>query len=276
MLSIITATYNRPGLLRDRALASLNEQTVKDFEWIVVNDGNNEQTNQVLIAASTSLKINFRGMNHNGYGLAKARNIGLSMATGDWVAYLDDDNSLYPNYVESMLAFVEQHPELRYVLPIQQRRRVAIKDGIVVKEGRPFASLKENATLSGLVNPDDELFDSNGFMHARDGAPSWDSTLQVYTDYEYLLKCADRWGDGAFGINRESLLAYTQTNEGQIGRSGYADWSRDLSLIWSRRGSYPVLERHGAGSWFPRIIDKYTTKSREGQQIGAFTAAEKK
>lgn len=56
-LSIITATYNRPQQLLSTALPSILNQSDHNFEWIVINDGGNIQTRDIITYISTDLPI---------------------------------------------------------------------------------------------------------------------------------------------------------------------------------------------------------------------------
>ena len=72
-------------------------QTYQDFELIIIDDGSTDGTDK-LIATSykdeiKSKKIVFKKIAHK--GASYARNIGLKIASGKWIAYLDSDNSMY-------------------------------------------------------------------------------------------------------------------------------------------------------------------------------------
>lgn len=97
MLSIITATRYRPELLA-KAIDSLAAQTCQDFEWIVINDGCDPNTREV-VTRSANFPHTYLEMTHptTGFGLSIGRNRGLILAVGDIVTYLDDDNTMnYP------------------------------------------------------------------------------------------------------------------------------------------------------------------------------------
>jgi glycosyltransferase involved in cell wall biosynthesis len=105
--TIITVTRNRSSILQSKAIPSLLEQTDQDFKWVVVNDGADPQTCQVIDRLQTNFPIVYREIEHaeKGFGLAHGRNCGLEASTGDIVCYLDDDNSLAPNYLTVVKAF---------------------------------------------------------------------------------------------------------------------------------------------------------------------------
>lgn len=88
--SVIIPTYNRPNLLR-KAVQSVLEQTVEDFEVIVVNDNGSEPES---LPDDPRLKVISRVVNG---GHSAARNTGLRVATGRYVTFLDDDDLYLPN-----------------------------------------------------------------------------------------------------------------------------------------------------------------------------------
>ena len=94
-VSIITATYNRPEKLSAIALPSLLNQTDKNFEWVVINDGANPQTREIIHTLSLDFPIVYLEIAHpsSGFGLCYARNLGIESATKDLISYLDDDNT---------------------------------------------------------------------------------------------------------------------------------------------------------------------------------------
>lgn len=96
LLSIIIPTYNRHSLL-PRAVQSALEQTVKDLEVVVVDDGSTEPVN---LPEHPRLRI--VRLPQNG-GTAAARNAGAKAAKGRWITYLDDDDQLLPQMAQVSL-----------------------------------------------------------------------------------------------------------------------------------------------------------------------------
>lgn len=101
---------------------------------IVINDGEDAATTQIVRNAGICFPHTYVDMAHpdRGFALAYGRNQGLSIAAGDILTYLDDDNTFKPNFVSETLAFFDRNPSVSYSMPIQQRRRDILRDGIVV------------------------------------------------------------------------------------------------------------------------------------------------
>ena len=96
LLSIIIPTYNRPHFL-PRAVNSALQQTMKEVEVIVVDDGSDEP---VSLPEHSRLSV-IRLVKNSGN--AVARNVGLKAAKGQYVTYLDDDDQLLPNMAQLSL-----------------------------------------------------------------------------------------------------------------------------------------------------------------------------
>jgi glycosyltransferase involved in cell wall biosynthesis len=102
MISVIVPTYNRKQLL-PRALESVLRQTYQDFEIIVIDDGSTDGTEELFAARYTDARIRYERLPQN-QGVHKARNHGLDIARGEFVAFLDSDDELYPHALERALA----------------------------------------------------------------------------------------------------------------------------------------------------------------------------
>lgn len=102
-VSAIVTTYERPELCR-RAVRSIAAQTREPDEIIVVEDASETGIDDWLAAEFPSATYISHETNH---GLAAARNTGLSIATGEYVAYLDDDDEWKPHRLERSLAAVD-------------------------------------------------------------------------------------------------------------------------------------------------------------------------
>ncbi len=131
--SFILPTYNRAFCIK-RAIDSLLEQTTGNFELIIVDDGSTDGT-ETLVAETYAGELAqglVRYVKTANGGVCKARNVGLSHARGEWIAYLDSDNEIVPDFVATMEKAIVEHPktEAFYAkLEFMESKRVI---------GRPF------------------------------------------------------------------------------------------------------------------------------------------
>jgi glycosyltransferase involved in cell wall biosynthesis len=271
-LSIVTVTRSRPQLLA-RAIASLKAQSSQGFEWIVVNDGEDVATKKIICDADICFPYTYLGMAHpnKGFALAYGRNRGLTVATGDVVTYLDDDNTFKPDFVAETLDLFERNPQVSYSMPIQQRRRDAVQDGTIVSSGKEFFSPTLDCTIEQLIRHE-QLIDSNGFAHRnnRDLSLMWNPDLRIYIDYEFLLRCISHWGRSSFKLNPAVIVDYVQTNLGIIGSSNYQDWTNEIDWIVNHRESYTCLNDLDIHA-LNRLKDEYRSRHQKIESIKAFT-----
>lgn len=160
-------THNRLELMQ-RALASALAQTMTDIEVIVVDDGSSDGTADWL-AAQTEPRLQF--LRHEQARRAPAaRNAGTRLATGEWIAYLDDDDVWYPNKLERQLALSD--------------------DAIGVISSYRFAASGRPKITRG---------ERLGVQHLRKGSPCGCSGIMVRADiaralgFDESLRIAQDW-----------------------------------------------------------------------------------
>lgn len=106
VVSVIIPTYNRAGFISD-AVQSVLDQTYKNIEIIVVDDGSTDGTKDVLAPFMDNIRYYYT----ENSGAAHARNIGLKAAVGKYIAFLDSDDAYLPYKLELQVSFMESHPE---------------------------------------------------------------------------------------------------------------------------------------------------------------------
>ncbi|MGQ3585324.1 glycosyltransferase family 2 protein [Ornithobacterium rhinotracheale] len=107
-ISILTPTYNRANLLA-RVFESLQRQTDKDFEWIIVDDGSTDNTEEIIKTFSPSTFDLYYFKKENG-GKHTALNFGVQKAKGDFILMLDSDDELPPDAVFIVLEKIKNLP----------------------------------------------------------------------------------------------------------------------------------------------------------------------
>jgi glycosyltransferase involved in cell wall biosynthesis len=112
-VSAVIPTRNRPELLR-RALMSVLAQTIEDLEAVVVIDGPDPATIAMLEGIDDP-RVNVVALPHS-VGGSNARNIGAQMASGRWIALLDDDDEWVPEKTAVQLELAEQAGDRCFVV----------------------------------------------------------------------------------------------------------------------------------------------------------------
>lgn len=98
LFSIIVPVYNVEKYL-DKCLASILEQTFKDFECIIIDDGSPDNSN-IIIDKYVKLDQRFKVIHQKNMGLSAARNAGLDIAKGDYIVFVDSDDYIADDYLE--------------------------------------------------------------------------------------------------------------------------------------------------------------------------------
>ncbi|HEY8503179.1 MAG TPA: glycosyltransferase family A protein, partial [Gemmataceae bacterium] len=97
-VSIILPTYNRAKFL-PQAFASIRSQQYTDWELIVVDDGSTDDTRAVVQELSKDVPQPVRYVYQDNQGPAGARNKGLDLASGKYVAFFDSDDVWLPHHL---------------------------------------------------------------------------------------------------------------------------------------------------------------------------------
>lgn len=135
--SVIIPTYNRRDFL-EKAVRSVLSQTCGDFELIIVDDGSCDGTKDLIGSFHDNrLKYVFQ----SNRGVSSARNRGLEIALGRFVAFLDSDDRWRGEKLERSLRHIELFPEIS----------VFHTDEIWYRKGRLLGQKKKHAKPSGCV-----------------------------------------------------------------------------------------------------------------------------
>ena len=110
-ISVVMSTYNREDFL-PRAIESIQGQTFRDWELIIINDGSTDKTADILnryAAQDDRIRILTNSRNK---GLVYALNRGLDAAQGEFIARMDDDDISLPDRLEKQYDFMRAHPDI--------------------------------------------------------------------------------------------------------------------------------------------------------------------
>ena len=107
MISIIIPLYNKEHSIRE-TLSSILSQSYKDFEIVVVNDGSKDNSVSVVESICDS---RIRLINKENEGVSKTRNRGIMEAKGEWVLFLDADDTMENGCLQSLIDLGKQFPQ---------------------------------------------------------------------------------------------------------------------------------------------------------------------
>ena len=108
LFSVIIPTYNNLFFLK-KAIKSLEKQTFKGFETVLIDDGSNDGTKKFFsnIYNKNLINLKYFYINRSG-GPAKPRNIGIKNSKGDWLCFLDSDDVWLSNKLEVIKNYIEK------------------------------------------------------------------------------------------------------------------------------------------------------------------------
>lgn len=112
LISVILPTYNRAKYIVD-AIESVLNQTCRDIELIIVNDGSTDDTSQVIAPFLNDGRIRY--VVQENAGAASARNRGIALSTGRYVAFIDSDDIWKKDKLEIQLSIMNRLPEVALV-----------------------------------------------------------------------------------------------------------------------------------------------------------------
>jgi len=109
-VSVVLCTYNRQQLVK-RAIASVLRQSFPHWELVIVDDGSTDGSDRLLLAISESDPriIYIRQTNR---GLAQSRNVGVGVARGSYVTFIDSDDEWSPRHLELRVDYLRNHPSV--------------------------------------------------------------------------------------------------------------------------------------------------------------------
>jgi hypothetical protein len=206
-VSIVLPTRDRPELL-PRAVASVLAQRYRHWQLVVVDDGETGAVADVLGDVDDERVIVVEGPRR---GLGAARNAGLDAATGEIVAYLDDDNVMHPGWLQAVAhVFVSREDiDVLYGVSIAERRLpdAATGDGWLPAFWQlPWSRedlLRENLTDAGALAHRRSLEAAR--FEATDSGEDWDLLIRLTVDRPAFALPAVSHAYAMEGVDRMSL-----------------------------------------------------------------------
>ncbi|HXX56635.1 MAG TPA: glycosyltransferase family A protein, partial [Thermodesulfovibrionales bacterium] len=213
LVSIIVRTKDRPKLLR-RALESIASQTYRPIEVVLVNDGGCDLDLDEIKTILGDVSLNYQRLEKN-MGRAHAGNVGIENTKGEYVGFLDDDDELYPEHVETLVSYLEQSDfKVAYTDslmvykeydPLSQEMRIKRKELIYSHDFRYNTFIFENCIPLICL-----LFD-RALLVAIGG---FDGSFELYEDHDLLIRLGEK---NPFHHIRTVTAEYNQwSDESQI------------------------------------------------------------
>jgi glycosyltransferase involved in cell wall biosynthesis len=234
-ISVVIATYNRANYL-PATIDSVLHQSFKDFELIVVDDGSNDNTREVLEPYGSRVKYFYQPNS----GASAARNLGVRHARGAWIAFQDSDDLSLPNHLASLYRYATKHPACGMVFGngnylsgvAQSRGKKTIietaKSHALAEKGVRLVDLFEKSILrlqAALISK--QTYDHVG---------GHDESLRICMDLDLGLRVLMNF---PVGYLDEELFSY-RIHDGNIGRNEELRLTENIQVIEKLIGDYPA------------------------------------
>lgn len=254
--SIIIPTYNRCYSI-GRTILSLLAQTYADFEILVI-DGNSTDDTVKLIHSINDSRIKYF-LNKNDKGVAHARNVGIDLATGKYIAYLDSDDIVYHDWLETMNRHIDTHPQKVLFMPNKNFRVVEVDKNnklrnVFIEEILFEEFLFSEETIRNLQIQ----CDTNGMIHKKAAIKRvglWNQTLKLYEDFEFLLRFVEKFPDKLHFVP-QVLVLYTRAygKDSLCSKANYRVLIESLEKVWKLHGHKKLL---ADTTWYETLTEKY-------------------
>lgn len=200
-VSVLMAVFDPPANYLDASIASILNQSYRDFEFVIVDDGSGEATKNLLQAwADRDQRVRLHRLSTN-IGLTKALNVGLGLVRGDYVARQDADDISKMERLAAQKDFLELHPEMD----------AAGTNAIVIDSaGNSIGVMEIDPDLQGLAKRNLLVHGSMLFRrHVFDVLGGYDERMHLAQDYELYLRMLRMHGM-KIGVLREAHYCLRQ------------------------------------------------------------------
>ena len=193
-ISVIIPLYNKENYIGESVNSVLN-QSYKDFELIIVNDGSTDNSLSVVKEFDDS---RIRIINKPNGGESTARNAGIENAKFEFVSFLDADDLWYENYLETMIGLNKKFPEagmycagydLKYNTSIKRKPIKGYPDGFQGLVTDYFISSSQHSIAhSNTVMIKKDVFEKVGMFNTElNHGPDLDMWFKIALNYDVAL-----------------------------------------------------------------------------------------
>lgn len=246
--SVIIPTYNRADLLI-KCLDSLLDQTFKDFEVIVCDDGSTDNTEHVVNEFRERLpQLKYLRIPNSG-GCGRPRNVAMGEAVGEWVSFVDSDDLWHSRKLEVTQQAIENGIDVIYHdlnVTNEAGKVTSVFKGKPISRHNPFVDLLENGNKLPLssVSVRKELLDEVGFF--EDNV----AVFRGIEDYDLWLRIAKAGGKfkyietvlGEYLVHGANM---TNSNQELRALDLVQKYAAGISGQDKRRINYAILYRKG-------------------------------
>jgi glycosyltransferase involved in cell wall biosynthesis len=189
LISVIIPVYNGEGTIQETIKSVLN-QTLSTLELLVINDGSQDSTFEIVSSIKDPRLTIFSYPNT---GLAATRNRGISLASGDYISFIDADDLWTPDKLEAQFNALQENPQAAVAYSwtdwIDESSELLGRGVYNTQQGEVFAKLLLNDFVANGSNPlirRQALTEVGGFDESLSAAEDWDMWLRLAARYEFV------------------------------------------------------------------------------------------
>jgi glycosyltransferase involved in cell wall biosynthesis len=189
LISVIIPVYNGEKTIQETMESVLN-QTFSDFELLVINDGSQDGTLELVHRIQDSrIKV----FSYPNAGQSTSRNRGIELSTGEYISFIDADDLWTPDKLEAQLKALQENPKAGVAYSwtdwIDESSQLLGKGSHNTEQGEVFAKLLLNdfvANGSNALIQRQALVEVGGFDPLVTPAEDWDLWLRLARHYEFV------------------------------------------------------------------------------------------
>lgn len=255
LVSIVTPTYNRARFL-PKAMLSVLAQTVHNIEFIIVDDGSDDDTFAVIEPLLADRRIRY--FYQENHGQSRARNFALERANGEYIAFLDSDDAWSSDKLERQLAVFAADPGIDIVHG----------DEAIIDEYGAVISHKNMKRYSGRMTrellADNSVSITTALVRRRcfEEMGGFDPSLSVADDYDLWLRFSSRY----WFHYEPGIIAYYRVMDEQISSDKRRRFAANEKIIKTFLSRYGHCLSRQAKRW--GLARFYTRKARYFAAMG--------
>lgn len=208
LVSIIIPAYNAEKYIRDAVTSALN-QTYRNLEVIIVDDGSDDNTLNILEQEYTvdkRVRILTHPENQN-LGVSKTRALGIKASQGEYIAYLDADDIFMPAKIEVQMKIFQDYPLIVLVHGCVEFKHEKNSGAPFYNEFRSFSSDRQYSLLDGPYLEQNNICNSTVMVKKKSISTGLNSFNQLF-QYEDWINWILLGGKGDFFYINQPLIVY--------------------------------------------------------------------
>jgi len=231
MITVLLPTYNSEKYI-SQAIKSILNQTLKDFEFLIIDDGSKDNTERV-VKSFKDKRIKYFKKEHT--GLADTLNYGLKIAKHDWVARMDADDISHPQRLELQMNYLSEHKDIDWIscwyAVFDNKLRYKFKLPEFSDEIVKNLVLSSSICFPGSIFRKNKIIKNNGFKR------------EVFEDYDFFLRAKNQLRF----YNVQEILYFQRKRSKSLSRK---DFEKTKNIIYNIQAPY-----------FPNLKSEFNLKN---------------